>query len=167
MMTSPTGRLPRLGDAANAAMRLCCRCSGRSSGCRHAGPDPLRPAERRRRAERQHRRAARVSYDPLINRLTQEGGVPYFLSVGNHDVGNCRPISDDRRRRSGIAQLLRGERAADSRRRITATARGLSDLRLRLRQHVLHRLRLEHPGRLGAVRLGEARSSSRSTGAAT
>jgi hypothetical protein len=29
-----------------------------------------------------------VSYVPLINRLTQEGDVPYFLSVGNHDVGN-------------------------------------------------------------------------------
>ena len=28
-----------------------------------------------------------VSYVPLINRLTQTGGVPYFLSVGNHDVG--------------------------------------------------------------------------------
>jgi hypothetical protein len=29
-----------------------------------------------------------VSYIPLINRLTQEGDVPYFLSVGNHDVGS-------------------------------------------------------------------------------
>jgi hypothetical protein len=28
-----------------------------------------------------------VSYVPLINRLTQDGDVPYFLSVGNHDVG--------------------------------------------------------------------------------
>lgn len=27
-----------------------------------------------------------VSYIPLINRLTTEGGVPYFFSVGNHDV---------------------------------------------------------------------------------
>jgi len=27
-----------------------------------------------------------VSYIPLINRLTQEGGVPYFLAVGNHDA---------------------------------------------------------------------------------
>src|SRR5215211_3108509 len=32
-------------------------------------------------------RQLNVSYIPLINRLTQEGGVPYFLSVGNHDVG--------------------------------------------------------------------------------
>jgi hypothetical protein len=40
-----------------------------------------------------------VSYIPLINRLTQEGGVPYFLSVGNHDVGNG---IDDPRRVDGL-----------------------------------------------------------------
>ena len=39
----------------------------------------------------------RVSYIPLINRLTQEGGVPYFLSVGNHDVGNSTDLLDLRR----------------------------------------------------------------------
>jgi len=38
-----------------------------------------------------------VSYVPLINRLTQEGGVPYFLSVGNHDVGNSTDLADARR----------------------------------------------------------------------
>jgi len=38
-----------------------------------------------------------VSYIPLINRLTQEGGVPYFLSVGNHDVGNSTSLIDARR----------------------------------------------------------------------
>ena len=27
-----------------------------------------------------------VSYTPLINRITAETGIPYFLSVGNHDV---------------------------------------------------------------------------------
>lgn len=41
-----------------------------------------------------------VSYIPLINRLTQEGGVPYFLSVGNHDVGSGR--NADARRVSGL-----------------------------------------------------------------
>jgi hypothetical protein len=35
-----------------------------------------------------------VSYIPLINRLTQEGGVPYFLSVGNHDVGGSTDLED-------------------------------------------------------------------------
>jgi hypothetical protein len=38
-----------------------------------------------------------VSYIPLINRLTQEGAVPYFLSVGNHDVGNSTDLADPRR----------------------------------------------------------------------
>jgi hypothetical protein len=38
-----------------------------------------------------------VSYVPLINRLTQEGGVPYFLAVGNHDVGNSIDLADPRR----------------------------------------------------------------------
>ena len=38
-----------------------------------------------------------VSYVPLINRLTQAGGVPYFLSVGNHDVGNSTDLTDARR----------------------------------------------------------------------
>jgi len=39
----------------------------------------------------------RVSYIPLINRLTQEAGVPYFLSVGNHDVGGSLDLADERR----------------------------------------------------------------------
>lgn len=38
-----------------------------------------------------------VSYVPLINRLTQDGAVPYLLSVGNHDVGNSVDLSDARR----------------------------------------------------------------------
>jgi hypothetical protein len=38
-----------------------------------------------------------VSYMPLINRLTQEGGVPYFLAVGNHDVGNATDLTEARR----------------------------------------------------------------------
>ena len=38
-----------------------------------------------------------VSYIPLINRLTQLGGVPYFLTVGNHDVGGSLDLADPRR----------------------------------------------------------------------
>jgi hypothetical protein len=38
-----------------------------------------------------------VSYIPLINRLTQQGGVPYFLAVGNHDVGTSYDLNDQRR----------------------------------------------------------------------
>ncbi len=38
-----------------------------------------------------------VSYNPLINRLMKEGDVPYFLSVGNHDVGDAVDLTDSRR----------------------------------------------------------------------
>ncbi|MDB4882677.1 MAG: metallophosphoesterase [Gemmatimonadetes bacterium] len=38
-----------------------------------------------------------VSYVPLINRLTQEGGVPYLLAVGNHDVGNATDLAEAHR----------------------------------------------------------------------
>jgi hypothetical protein len=38
-----------------------------------------------------------TSYLPIINRLTREGGVPYFLAVGNHDVGNSTDLTDARR----------------------------------------------------------------------
>ena len=38
-----------------------------------------------------------VSYIPLINRLTQDGGVPYYLSVGNHDVGGSPDVNNARR----------------------------------------------------------------------
>jgi len=38
-----------------------------------------------------------VSYIPLINRLTQEGGVSYYLSVGNHDVGGSPDLNNPRR----------------------------------------------------------------------
>jgi len=38
-----------------------------------------------------------VSYSPLINRLMREGDVPYFLAVGNHDVGNAVDLTDARR----------------------------------------------------------------------
>ncbi len=47
-----------------------------------------------------------VSYIPLVNRLTQEGGVPYFLAVGNHDVGNSVNL-DDARRQVGLQNYYR------------------------------------------------------------
>jgi hypothetical protein len=37
-----------------------------------------------------------VSFTPLIERLLREGGAPYFLSVGNHDVTG-RPMTDPMR----------------------------------------------------------------------
>src|SRR5205807_1923321 len=42
-------------------------------------------------------RMGSVSYVPLINRLTQDGGLPYFLAVGNHDVGNATDLGDAHR----------------------------------------------------------------------
>lgn len=35
-----------------------------------------------------------VSYVPVINRLTTEAGVPYYLAVGNHDVRNSTSLAD-------------------------------------------------------------------------
>jgi len=34
-----------------------------------------------------------VSYIPVVERLTQEAGLPYFFAVGNHDMGT-RPVGD-------------------------------------------------------------------------
>jgi Calcineurin-like phosphoesterase len=38
-----------------------------------------------------------VSFVPLINRLTTEGGIPYFLSPGNHDVSAALTVEDAKR----------------------------------------------------------------------
>jgi hypothetical protein len=38
-----------------------------------------------------------ASYIDLINRLTQEGGVPYFLAPGNHDLSSAATHNDPRR----------------------------------------------------------------------
>lgn len=38
-----------------------------------------------------------VSYIDLINKLTQEGGVPYFLAPGNHDVTSAETHEAERR----------------------------------------------------------------------
>lgn len=51
-----------------------------------------------------------VSYAPLVDRLMREGNVPFFLAVGNHDVGNAVDLSDARR-----AEGLRNYLAANSR----------------------------------------------------
>ncbi|HEX7938048.1 MAG TPA: metallophosphoesterase [Gemmatimonadaceae bacterium] len=38
-----------------------------------------------------------VSYTPLVDRITTEGGVPYFLSVGNHDVTGSPDLTNPQR----------------------------------------------------------------------
>jgi len=64
-----------------------------------SGPDPIRFVLQSGDAIQNGSIAKQlsVSYIPLINRLTQDGGVPYFLSVGNHDVGNATDLTDSRR----------------------------------------------------------------------
>src|SRR5579862_6145002 len=63
------------------------------------GPDPIRFVLQSGDAVQDGSQARQwsVSYVPLINRLTQEGGVPYFLAVGNHDVGGSASLADARR----------------------------------------------------------------------
>jgi hypothetical protein len=46
-----------------------------------------------------------VSFVDLVNRITTEGGVPYFLAPGNHDVTNA-PSPDDPNRKEGLTNYL-------------------------------------------------------------
>jgi 3',5'-cyclic AMP phosphodiesterase CpdA len=46
-----------------------------------------------------------VSFVPLIDRLTKDGGVPYFLAPGNHDVGVAQ-TADSPDRRDGLRNLM-------------------------------------------------------------
>ncbi len=46
-----------------------------------------------------------ASFVALINRLTTEGGVPYFLAPGNHDVTSAAAINS-RDRRQGLGNYL-------------------------------------------------------------
>ena len=64
-----------------------------------AGPDPVRFVLQSGDAVRVGSVAAgwNVSYIPLINRLTTEGGVPYFFSVGNHDVTSGEDLAAPQR----------------------------------------------------------------------
>jgi 3',5'-cyclic AMP phosphodiesterase CpdA len=62
---------------------------------RAAGPDPIRFVLQSGDAVQRGAAAAQwtVSYAPLIERLTRVGGVPYFLSVGNHDVTSAEDLA--------------------------------------------------------------------------
>jgi 3',5'-cyclic AMP phosphodiesterase CpdA len=46
-----------------------------------------------------------VSYVDLINKLTQEGGVPYYLAPGNHDLTSA-DTHDDPQRQIGLKNFL-------------------------------------------------------------
>jgi len=62
------------------------------------GPDPVRFVVQSGDAVVNGRdaKALTVSYIPLINRITQEAGVPYYFSSGNHDVNGAGDKSDIR-----------------------------------------------------------------------
>jgi hypothetical protein len=46
-----------------------------------------------------------VSFVALINRLTTEGGLPYYLAPGNHDVTDAQTLNDPLRR-AGLGNYL-------------------------------------------------------------
>jgi hypothetical protein len=47
-----------------------------------------------------------VSFTGLINRITTEGGIPYFLAPGNHDVTSAAAL-DNPGRKEGLTNYLR------------------------------------------------------------
>jgi calcineurin-like phosphoesterase family protein len=79
-----------------------------------------------------------VSFVPLINRLTLEGGISYFLAPGNHDVSsnNCgRSKAKD-----SAEELLRCSLGVDSSRWLSTSAIRLSNLFVCLWQYVRDRI---------------------------
>ncbi len=72
-----------------------------------AGPDPVRFVLQSGDAVVNGRDPAQwnVSFVGLINRLTREAGVPYFLAPGNHDVTAAADLSSPRRQR-GLSNYL-------------------------------------------------------------
>ncbi len=72
-----------------------------------AGPDPIRFVLQSGDAVQDGSigRQLTVSYVPIINKLTQDARVPYFLSVGNHDVGNAVDLADPHRV-MGVANFI-------------------------------------------------------------
>ena len=75
---------------------------------RAAGPSPIRFVLQSGDAVVNGRdpRQWNKSFVGLINRLTTEGGVPYFLAPGNHDVTSAAEL-DDPGRKEGLANYLR------------------------------------------------------------
>ena len=75
-----------------------------------------------------------VSYSPLVERITLDGRVPYFLTAGNHDVAfaaDSRPL--------GLHNTLSATIQADPARGLAAPAQRISDVRVWLRPSVRDR----------------------------
>ena len=93
-----------------------------------------------------------VSFVPLINRITA-AGLPYFFAAGNHDVTGAQDLQNPQRA-IGLANLLAAHRNLIPPQGFHAAIERLSHLRVRLRQHVRDRVRLEHRRRLHPVPMG-------------
>lgn len=76
-----------------------------------------------------------VSFVPLINRLTTEGGVPYFLVPGNHDVSGAS-TADASERQPGLHNYFRRHGGATPAQPVAAPTDRLSGVRVRVRQHL-------------------------------
>jgi 3',5'-cyclic AMP phosphodiesterase CpdA len=79
----------------------------RTIGALEAGPDPVRFVLQSGDAVVDGKDPAHwnVSFVALINRLTQEAGLPYFLAPGNHDVTGAADL-DAPGRRQGLRNYL-------------------------------------------------------------
>ena len=75
------------------------------------GPDPVRFVLQSGDAVVNGREARQlnVSYTPLVNRITTEAGIPYFLAVGNHDVTGS-PDLNLPARRLGLANYFAAQK---------------------------------------------------------
>ena len=75
------------------------------------GPDPVRFVLQSGDAvvSGSEARQLNVSYTPLVNRITTEAGVPYFLSVGNHDVTGS-PDLNNPLRKIGLANYFAAQK---------------------------------------------------------
>lgn len=80
----------------------------RTIGARAAGPYPVRFILQSGDAVVNGRDARQwnASFVGLINRLTVQGGVPYFLAPGNHDVTGAADLANPARQQ-GLANYLR------------------------------------------------------------
>ena len=68
-----------------------------------------------------------VSFVPIINRLTTQGGVPYFLVPGNHDVSSAT-TADAPQRQAGLRNTSRRCPGAHPARRLAPAPGRLSHL---------------------------------------
>ena len=84
-----------------------------------------------------------MSFVNLINRITTEGGVPYFLAPGNHDVTNADAL-DSPLRIEGLRNYLAAVGNLIPAGWRPETTRRLSHVCIRLRKHIFRRSRFQY-----------------------